>query len=93
MLRKLLLAMYQYSRYRSVTRRPGSQLYRASPFIGHGAIVHGAIVGDSSLIGMRATVLNKQNRKRLIIGAHALVTEKWKFLIILWLSGRQLGCR
>lgn len=44
--------------------------------VGHGAIVHGAIVGDGSLIGMRATVLNNAKiGKFCIIGAHALVTE------------------
>ena len=44
--------------------------------IGHGAIIHGAIVGDGSLIGMRATVLNKAKiGKNCIIGACALVTE------------------
>lgn len=45
--------------------------------VGHGAIVHGAVVGDGTLIGMRATVLNKAKiGKGCIIGAHALVTEK-----------------
>lgn len=44
--------------------------------IGHGAIVHGATVGDGSLIGMRATVLNRAKiGKNCIIGACALVTE------------------
>lgn len=44
--------------------------------VGHGAIVHGAIVGDGSLIGMRATILNNAKiGKFCIIGAHALVTE------------------
>lgn len=44
--------------------------------IGHGAIVHGAIVGDGSLIGMRATILNNAKiGKFCIIGAHTLVTE------------------
>ncbi len=44
--------------------------------VGHGAIVHGATVGDGSLIGMRATVLNNAKiGKFCIIGAHALVTE------------------
>ena len=44
--------------------------------VGHGAIIHGAIVGDCSLIGMRATVLNKAKiGKNCIIGACALVTE------------------
>lgn len=44
--------------------------------IGHGAIVHGATVGDFSLIGMRATILNRAKiGKYCIIGANALVTE------------------
>ncbi len=44
--------------------------------VGHGAIVHGATVGECSLIGMRATVLNRAKiGKYCIIGAHALVTE------------------
>jgi carbonic anhydrase/acetyltransferase-like protein (isoleucine patch superfamily) len=44
--------------------------------VGHGAIVHGATVGDFSLIGMRATILNRAViGKYCIIGAHALVTE------------------
>jgi carbonic anhydrase/acetyltransferase-like protein (isoleucine patch superfamily) len=44
--------------------------------VGHGAIVHGAIVGDYSLIGMRATILNRAKvGKYCIIGANALVTE------------------
>lgn len=44
--------------------------------IGHRAIVHGATIGDNSLIGMGATVLNGavigQNS---LVGANALVTE------------------
>ena len=44
--------------------------------IGHGAIIHGATVGDNSLIGMRATLLNNSViGKNCIVGAHALVTE------------------
>ncbi|MCU0327240.1 MAG: gamma carbonic anhydrase family protein [Spirosomaceae bacterium] len=44
--------------------------------VGHGAIVHGATVGDNSLVGMRATILNRAKiGKYCIIGAHALVTE------------------
>ena len=44
--------------------------------VGHGAIVHGAVVGDGSLIGMRATILNKAKiGKNCVIGACALVTE------------------
>lgn len=44
--------------------------------IGHSAIVHGAIVGEGSLIGMHATVLNRAKiGQYCLIGAHALVTE------------------
>jgi carbonic anhydrase/acetyltransferase-like protein (isoleucine patch superfamily) len=44
--------------------------------VGHGAIVHGATIGNGSLIGMRATILNNAKiGKFCIIGAHALVTE------------------
>ncbi len=44
--------------------------------VGHGAIVHGAMIGDGSLVGMRATILNNAKiGKFCIIGAHALVTE------------------
>ena len=44
--------------------------------IGHGAIIHGATIGDFNLIGMRATILNGAKiGNACIIGAHALVTE------------------
>lgn len=44
--------------------------------VGHGAIVHGAKVGDNTLIGMRATLLNNVIvGNNCIIGAHVLVTE------------------
>lgn len=44
--------------------------------VGHGAIVHGATVGNGSLIGMRATILNNAKiGKFCIVGAHTLVTE------------------
>lgn len=44
--------------------------------VGHGAIIHGASVGDYSLIGMRATLLNGVKvGKGCIIGAHSLLTE------------------
>lgn len=44
--------------------------------IGHGAIVHGAILGNNVLVGMHATVLNgAQVGNFCIIGANALVTE------------------
>ncbi len=44
--------------------------------IGHAAIVHGAMVEDDALIGIRATVLNGAKIGRgSLIGAGALVTE------------------
>ena len=44
--------------------------------VGHGAIVHGCTVGDNSLIGMHATILNHAVVGRnCIIGAGALVPE------------------
>ncbi len=44
--------------------------------IGHGAIIHGASIGDNTLVGMRATVLNRAKIGRFcLIGAHALVTQ------------------
>lgn len=44
--------------------------------VGHGAIVHGARVGDHSLVGMRASLLNGvQMGRGCIIGAHSLLTE------------------
>ena len=44
--------------------------------IGHSAIVHGCTIGDNTLIGMGATVLNGAViGKNCLIGANALVTE------------------
>ena len=44
--------------------------------VGHGAIIHGATIGDCTLVGMRATVLNRAKiGKCCIIGANALITE------------------
>lgn len=44
--------------------------------IGHGAIVHGATLGDHVLVGMNAVVLNHARvGPRTIIGAGSLVTE------------------
>lgn len=44
--------------------------------IGHGAIVHGCTIGDNTLIGMGATVLNGARIGRnCLIGANALITE------------------
>jgi len=44
--------------------------------IGHGALVHGATVGDNTVIGMRATLLNGATvGPDSLVGAGALVTE------------------
>lgn len=44
--------------------------------IGHGAVVHGCTVGDNTLIGMHATVLNRaQVGRDCIIAAGAVVCE------------------
>ena len=48
--------------------------------IGHSAIVHGCTIGDNSLIGMGATVLNGAKiGKNCLVGANALVTEGKEF--------------
>lgn len=48
--------------------------------IGHHAIVHGATIGDNSLIGMGAVVLNGARIGRnCLVGAGALVTERKEF--------------
>lgn len=45
--------------------------------VGHGAIVHGAKVGDETLIAMRATVLSGAViGRRCLVGAGALVPER-----------------
>ena len=44
--------------------------------IGHKAIIHGCTIGDNTLIGMGATVLNGAViGKNCLVGANALVTE------------------
>jgi carbonic anhydrase/acetyltransferase-like protein (isoleucine patch superfamily) len=44
--------------------------------IGHGAIVHGCTIGDNSLVGMGATVMNGARiGANCVIGANALITE------------------
>jgi carbonic anhydrase/acetyltransferase-like protein (isoleucine patch superfamily) len=48
--------------------------------IGHGVVLHGAIVGDNSVIGMGATLLNRARiGKNCIVGAHALIPEGKQF--------------
>src|SRR5262249_40389965 len=44
--------------------------------VGHGAIVHGCRVGERSLIGMGAVILNRAQIGRFcLVGAQSLVTE------------------
>jgi carbonic anhydrase/acetyltransferase-like protein (isoleucine patch superfamily) len=48
--------------------------------IGHGAIVHGCTIGDTTLVGMGAIILNRSRIGReCIVGAGALVTENKVF--------------
>lgn len=48
--------------------------------VGHHAILHGCTIGENSLIGMGATVLNHARIGRnCLVGAHALVTEGKEF--------------
>lgn len=44
--------------------------------VGHGAVLHGCVIGDYSLVGMGATVLSGAKiGKNVLIGAGALVTQ------------------
>jgi carbonic anhydrase/acetyltransferase-like protein (isoleucine patch superfamily) len=44
--------------------------------IGHRAILHGCTIGDNTLVGMGATVLNRSRiGANCLVGANALVTE------------------
>ena len=44
--------------------------------IGHRAILHGCVIGDYSLVGMGAVILNHAKiGKGCLIGAHALIAE------------------
>jgi carbonic anhydrase/acetyltransferase-like protein (isoleucine patch superfamily) len=48
--------------------------------IGHGALIHGAKVGDNTLIGMRAVLLNGVVvGENCLVGAKALLTEGKEF--------------
>lgn len=48
--------------------------------IGHRAIIHGAIIGANSLVGMGATILNGARiGANCLVGANALVTERKEF--------------
>ncbi len=44
--------------------------------VGHKVMLHGCTIGDNSLIGMNAVILNKARiGKNCLIGANALITE------------------
>ncbi len=48
--------------------------------VGHHAILHGCLIGDHSLIGMGATVLNRARiGASCLVGASALVLERAEF--------------
>jgi carbonic anhydrase/acetyltransferase-like protein (isoleucine patch superfamily) len=48
--------------------------------IGHQAMLHGCTIADTSLIGIKATVLNHATIPSFcLVGAHALVTERKTF--------------
>lgn len=48
--------------------------------IGHQVMLHGCTIGDNTLIGIKATVLNHAEIGRdCLVGAHALVTERKAF--------------
>jgi carbonic anhydrase/acetyltransferase-like protein (isoleucine patch superfamily) len=60
---------------------PGLELIVGSDVtVGHKAMLHGCTIGDQSLIGIGATILNGARIGRhTIVGAHALVTENKEF--------------
>jgi carbonic anhydrase/acetyltransferase-like protein (isoleucine patch superfamily) len=48
--------------------------------VGHNTMLHGCAIGDNTLIGIGATVLNRARiGDNCIVGAHALVTENKTF--------------
>jgi carbonic anhydrase/acetyltransferase-like protein (isoleucine patch superfamily) len=48
--------------------------------VGHGAVVHGATVGDNCIVGMGATLLNHARiGQNSIVGANALIPEGKEF--------------
>ncbi len=48
--------------------------------VGHMAMLHGCNIGDGSLIGIGATLMNGSSvGKNCIVGAHALITEGKQF--------------
>lgn len=55
-------------------------LIGAGVTVGHGAVVHGARVGDNCIVGIRAVLLNgSEVGQNSIVGACALLTEGKRF--------------
>jgi len=52
----------------------------ANVSVGHGAVLHGATIGDNCIVGMGATLLNRcKVGKNCIVGANALIPEGKEF--------------
>ena len=63
-----------------MTRNVSNTVVGADVTIGHGAIVHGAIVGDGCLIGMGSILLdNVELGAECIVGAGAVLTANKQF--------------
>ena len=59
-----------------VTTAVSPTIIGANVTVGHSAIIHGCTIGDNSLMGIGAVILNKAKiGKNCIIGAKALITE------------------
>jgi len=55
-------------------------LLKEGAHIGHGAIIHGAMIGKNCLVGMNSVVLdNAELEDECIVGALSLIREKEKF--------------
>ena len=58
--------------------------------VGHQAMLHGCTIGDNTLIGIGATILNHSViGKNCVIGAHTLIPEKSRYPTTAWLWDRQ----
>jgi len=55
-------------------------LLKESAHIGHGAIIHGAIIGKNCLVGMNAVIMdNAELEEECIVGALSFIKEREKF--------------
>ncbi|HEY6726055.1 MAG TPA: gamma carbonic anhydrase family protein [Polyangiaceae bacterium] len=63
-----------------MTREVSNVVVGADVTIGHGAIVHGAIIGDGCLVGMGSILLdNVELGAECIVGAGAMLTANQRF--------------